>query len=285
MGTAGNAQPSSALYFNQSPAGLKGTVFAPGVISLPDRLEFGSIYSKDGSEFYYGLDINGKAETHFRKFENGKWSEPVVLLSHKEYSFNDPFLTPDEKRLFFISDRPINGEGPKKDYDIWYIERTASGWSPPVNAGPNINSPRNEYYTSFTKSGSIYFSSYINGAEGSDDYDIYTCAFKEGKFQKAVRLGPEINSTGYEGDVYVDPNETYLIFCSNRPGTIGRGDLFISYRRPDGTWTPCRNMGKDVNSARTDYCPFVTPDGKYLLYSAESDIKWIDAKVIEMLRN
>lgn len=259
-------------------------MFAPGIISLPDRVEFGSIYSQNGKEFYYALDINGKAEIRFMKFENNKWSEPVPLMVHNEYSYNDPFLTPDEQRLFFISDQPMNGEGAKKDFDIWYIERKATQWSKPVNAGPNINSSRNEYYTSFTKIGAIYFSSNVNGAEGSEDYDIYTCRYANGAFQPAVRLGPAVNTPGYEGDVYVNPDETYLVYCSNRPGTFGRGDLFISYKNPDGSWTPAINMGKEVNGERTEYCPFVTPDGKYLLFTAKGDIRWIDAAIIGKLK-
>jgi hypothetical protein len=271
-------------YFGQEPAGMTWSTFAPGIISLPDRVEFGSIYSKNGKEFYYAIEINGKAEIRFMKFENNKWSEPAQLIVHNEYSYNDPFFTPDEKRLFFISDQPMNGEGPKKDYDIWYIERNGTQWSKPVNAGPKINSPKNEYYISFTKTGAIYFSSNINAAEGTEDYDIYTCRQTNGVFQTAVHLGPAVNTTGYEADVYVDPDETYLIYCSNRPGTFGRGDLFISYKNADGTWTPSKNMGKEVNGDRTEYCPFVTPDKKYLLFTANGDIRWIDAGIIEKLR-
>jgi len=251
---------------------------------MPDRVEFGSIYSKDGKEFFYSIEVNGKAEIRYMNMENGKWSEPRQLMVHGQYSYNDPFLTPDERRLFFISDQPMSGEGPKKDFDIWYIERQGSGWSKPTNAGPKVNSPRNEYYVSFTKTGAIYFSSYRNGAEGTEDYDIYTCPYVKGKFQDAIRLGPTVNTAGYEGDVYVDPDETYMIYCSNRPGTYGRGDLFISYKNPDGSWTPSKNMGKEVNGERTEYCPFITPDRKFLLFTAMDDIRWIDASIVDKLR-
>jgi WD40-like Beta Propeller Repeat len=278
------AQDHGTTYFGQQPAGSSWSTFAPGTISKPDRLEFGSIYSKDMKEFYYAIEINGKAEILYRKLENNKWSEPIPLLNHPEYSYNDPYLTPDEKRLFFISTQTMNGQGPKKDFDIWYVERNGTKWSKPINAGPNINSPKNEYYVSFTKTGAIYFSSNINGAEGTEDYDIYTCRFVNGQFQKAERLGPAVNTTGYEADVYVNPDETYLIYCSNRPGTFGRGDLFISYKNADGSWTPSKNMGKEVNEERTEYCPFVTPDGKYLLFTAKDDIRWIDAGIIEKLK-
>lgn len=70
---------------------------------------------------------------------------------------------------------------------------------------------------SFTKKAAIYFSSNIDSPEGMDDYDIYTCAYENGKFKPGVRLGPVVNTKGYEADVYVDPNETYLIYCTNRP--------------------------------------------------------------------
>lgn len=279
-----SAQDPKTQYFGQAPAGTTSSLFAPGTISLPDRLEFGSIYSKDGKEFYYAIEIDGKAEILFRKFENNRWSEPVQLVTHKEYSYNDPFLTPDEKRLFFISNQAMDATGPKKDYDIWYIERQGKTWSKPINAGKAINTPKNEYYMSFTRTGAIYFSSNVNGAEGSDNYDIYTCRYENGEFKPAVRLGSAVNSPAYEADVYVDPNETYLIYCTNRPGTTSRGDLFISYKNTDGSWTQSKSMGKEVNGPKTDYCPFVTPDGKYLLYTAEADIRWIDAGIIEKLR-
>ena len=278
------AQDTKTQYFGQAPAGTTWSVFAPGTISLTDRVEFGSIYSQDGKEFYYAIEINGKAEILVRKLESNKWSEPVRLVSHNEYSYNDPFLTPDEKRLFFISNQPMEGVGPKKDYDIWYIERQGKNWSKPINAGKAINTPKNEYYMSFTKKGAIYFSSDINSPEGMDDYDIYTCAYVNGEFKPAVRLGPAVNTTGYEADVYVDPNETYLIYCSNRPGTFGRGDLFISYRNADGTWTQSKNMGKEVNGEKTEYCPFVTHDRRFLLFTAEGDIRWIDAGIIDKLK-
>ncbi len=278
------AQDTKIEYFNQAPPGTTWTVFAPGVISLPDRVEFGSIYSKDGKEFYYAIEIAGKAEILFRTLENNKWSEPKQLLAHHEYSYNDPFLTPDEKRLFFISNQSMDGVGSKKDYDIWFIERQGKNWSKPVNAGKAINTPKNEYYMSFTKTSAIYFSSNVNSAEGADDYDIYTCRYENGEFKPAQRLGPGVNTSGYEADVFVDPNETYLIYCSNRPGTFGRGDLFISYKNADGTWSQSKNMGKEVNADKTEYCPYVTPDGKFLLFTAHGDIRWIDAAIIEKLR-
>lgn len=110
-------------YFNEIPPDTRPKVFAPGRISKDNEFEFGAVFSNDRTEFYYGVEISGKAETRMMKFKNGIWSSPVTILSHEVYSYNDPFLTLDNKKLFFISDRPLSGSGPKKDYDIWYVER------------------------------------------------------------------------------------------------------------------------------------------------------------------
>ena len=137
-----SAQGSDPKYFNELTPNTTPKIFGPGKISMENEFEFGAVFSNDRTEFYYGVVINGKAETRAMKFENGNWSQPVKILFHEIYSYNDPFLTPDNKKLFFISDRSLTGTGPKKDYDIWYIERQGSRWSEPNNAGKNITRTR-----------------------------------------------------------------------------------------------------------------------------------------------
>lgn len=273
-------------YFNQLKPGFTSQVFAPNIISTQSESEFGSFYSKDGKEFYYAVqDKNGKAETRVITLVNGAWSNPAALLRHDVYSYNDPFLSPDESRLYFISDQPLTGYGPKKDFDIWYIERNGDRWSEPVNAGPEINSVKNEYYSCITQNGTLYYSSNVQASEtGKDNYDVYAAKFQYGKFQKAVRLESPVNTPAYEGDVFVAPDESYLIVCSDRPGGYGAGDLYVCFKKSDGTWGEAKNLGKAVNEDRFQYCPIVTHDGKYLLFTSKDDIRWVDAKVIEALR-
>lgn len=273
-------------YMGQQPPGNTPVVFAPNFIST-EEYEFGSIFNAAGTEFYYGVDVGGNSEIRFSKLVEGAWAKPEVLLSHSEYGYNDPFLSPDENRLYFISRMPPEGVGPQKpDHDIWYIERTGSGWSDPINAGPNINSDGNEYYISFTQNGTMYFSSNVNAPTDRkrSDLDIYYSAFVDGGFQPPIAVGSAINTAAYEADVYVDPAETYLIFCSTRSGGLGRGDLYISFKQPDGTWTKARNMGAVINSRQHELCPFVTIDGQYFFYTSDEDIYWVSANVIKQLR-
>lgn len=282
--TASNAQAPDPKYFKQALPGKTPAVFAPGVVSMPNQFEFGAVYSKDRGEFYYGVEINGKAETRMMKYEKGIWTLPVKVLVHDTYSYNDPFLTPDEKKLFFISDRALDGKGPKKDYDIWYVERQGSKWSEPINAGKNINSAKNEYYISFTSSGKMYFSSNIADKAGANNYDIYSSEFRSGTFQPSAKLSASVNTQAYEADVFVSPDESYLVFSANRPGGLGNGDLFVSFKGADGKWTESRSLGNSINTETDDFCPYVTADGKYLFYASRGDVYWVSTEVIEKLK-
>lgn len=278
------AKQPDPKYLNELPPGTTPRVFASGKVSTEKEFEFGAVFSNDRSEFYYGVEINGKAETRMMKFENGNWSQPVKILVHEVYSYNDPFLTPDGKKLFFISDRSMTGTGAKKDYDIWYVERQGEGWSEPKNAGKNINSDKNEYYISFTKTSKMYFSSNTQDNERKNNYDIYSSDMKNGEFQPSVKLGPGINTSFYEADVFVAPDESYLVFAANRPGGLGSGDLYISFRKPDGTWTPSKSLGNTINTETDDFCPYVSPDGNYLFYASRGDIYWVSTEVLRKLR-
>lgn len=130
---------ATGAYMGQEKPGTTPKIFAPNFIST-EEYEFGSVFNSDGTAFYFGVDVGNYSEIRYSNLENGKWSKPKVFLSG-EYSYNDPFLSPDENRLYFISRRPLDGVSAKKeDHDIWYVEREKEGWSAPINAGTNINS-------------------------------------------------------------------------------------------------------------------------------------------------
>ncbi len=272
-------------YLEQKPPSLSPEIFAPGLISKNTESEFGSVFNKEATAFFYGVDLDGRTEIRYSELMGNRWSEPRTILSHEKYGFNDPFLSPDEKRLYFISERALDGLGAKQDHDIWYVEKEDNEWSEPINAGPNINSNRNEYYISFTQTGTMYFSSNkITSEKRQNDFDIYSSKSIDGEFQKAITLGDSINTVNYEADVFVDPEEAYIIFCARRPEGLGRGDLYISFKNTDGTWTKSINMGDKINTENHELCPFVSKDGNYFFYTSNQDIYWVSSEIIDELK-
>ncbi|MFD2034031.1 amidohydrolase family protein [Belliella marina] len=285
LGHVGSESDNDMTYFGLSPPGNEPEIFAAHQISKPDRHEFGSVFSKDGKEFFFGIDTEGKAEIWSSKLSNGVWTDAEVVLTHKDYSFNDPMLSPNEDRLYFISDMALNGYGEKKDYDIWYVERLREHWSAPKNIGSPINTVANEYYISFGNDGSMYYASNFNSErKDSKNFDVFRSASVNGKYQNPIKLKSKINTKYYEADAFVASDETYLIFSSIRENGYGQGDLYISFKDQEGNWTEAKNMGSEINNEHHQLCPFVSKDGKYLFFTSNKDIYWVDAKIIEKYR-
>lgn len=282
MSSCNRSDIQKLQYIDDARPALIPKVFAQGVISTEDGAEFGSVFSKDGSEFYYGVDLEGRAEIRYTKLDNGKWNTPQRIIYDDKFSYNDPFLSPDETRLYYISDMPKNSKDTINDYDIWYSIKEEDQWSAPINAGTEINTDRNEFYISFTEGGAMYFASHRGKElERTHDLDIYRSEYKQGAFQTPEKLSSAINSRGYEGDVFIAPDESYIIFSAARRSGLGKADLYVSFKDESDNWTQAVIMGEPISSANHEICPFVTRDGKYFFYTSNQDIYWVDAEVIQ----
>ncbi len=244
-----------------SPANLK--TFAEGTITGED---FGLALAGDGKTIYFARRNADRSSAHIylSRQENGKWSAPQVAEFSGQFFDNEPFFSPDGTKLFFASMRPIEGTTAKKDVDLWVLEKTANGWSAPKHLGEPVNSGSYDNYPSVSKNGNLYFGSEREGGRGA--VDLYRARFENGKYLTPENLGPTINSDKHDADPYIAPDESYLIFSSSRQGSLGEGDLFISFRNGND-WTAPRSLGPKVNSTKWDYGQVVSGDGKWLYFS------------------
>jgi len=271
-------------YLGQKPPGIVPEIFASGIIST-DRTEFGNTFSPDGGECYFTRFLGEKnlAAIMSTKRINNRWTLPQIVPFSGEYSDMDPILSPDGKKLYFSSNRPLEGEGrPKDDYDIWVVTRTESGWSKPVNLGSPPNSDKDEFAPSVTRDGAIYFASNREGGLGQMDF--YCSRWKEGKYGEPENLGEAINTKYREGDGFISPDGKVFIFSAFIPGNSGSGDLYIARQDGTGKWTQAENLGSGISSEGNEFTPVVTADGKYLFFASDrtgnDDIYWVDMRSV-----
>lgn len=210
------------------------------------------------------------------KKKNGIWQKPEITNFSGNYKDLEPFLSPNQLKLYFASNRPIKDFVTEpKDFDIWYVERENlnTEWSKPQNIGQPINTEYNEFYPSIAENNNIYFTSDAPNSKGKDD--IFFSKWNSNKYQNPISLSESINTGGYEFNAFIAADESYLIFSSyNRKDGLGSGDLYISYLNEDNTWSVSKNLGKNFNSKYMDYCPFVDSSTNMLYFtSRRSTIK------------
>jgi len=270
-------------YFGLSYPGKTPQMFSPEIVST-SRNERDFTISPKGNIMFYSLVLPAKnlSVILYLNFDGFFWSEPEVASFSGQYSDLEPSYSPDGNKLFFISKRPV-GNQEKTDYDIWYIENTEKGWSSPINFGAPVNTEEDEYYPSMAANGNLYFTA-KNDSSGSED--IFVSRFENGSYSQPENLGETINTSLFEFNAYIAPDESYIVFSSwGREDGLGGGDLYISYKNADGTWTEAKNLGSTINSDRLDYCPFVTHDGKYLFYTSQKENKTFKTKTRKKMVN
>ena len=292
-------------------------LFAPNLISTANY-ESTMAFTSDGKELYY--TFGDPSQTYmsivYIKQINGKWTKPETCSFSGRTSFKDknPFISPDNSRIYFASNRPINDTSDVNDnFDIWYVERSKNDWINPIRLDTIINTTDNEDCPSVTSSGTLYYSAKYKSGIGS--YDIYYSKLLNEKYSKPVLLDTIINSASSESYATISADEELLLFSSSKykKGEFGH-KLYVSFlNKENTTWTSPAIFDLNIQSDNWDYAPRLSHDNKYLFFSSYrsewnkpfndkkpsyeeimwltknpenggSDIYWVKATIIEKLR-
>ncbi|MFC2139811.1 TolB family protein [Bacteroidota bacterium] len=256
-------------YFGQTPTGSTPQLFAPGIVSTGAN-ELNICFSPAGDEMFYF--VTGPAfEPRIilsSRIENGIWTQPAELPFYdKDRTDSYPFITPDGKKIFFNSSRPYEGmpetTGHHRHSEIWFVEKNISSWGQPQKIDFGGEYRGIGTFPSVSSSGNIYF----NATFDRNVSDIYYSKYENGIYSTPERLSDAVNSDARDFHPYIAPDESYLIFDSQRAeDSFGRQDIFISFRDDDGNWTKAVNIGDKVNTPNLELRPYVTFDGKYLFF-------------------
>lgn len=274
-------------YLGQTPPGETPEIFAPGLISSTNHEHSAPVFSPDGNEVYWSAFVGSNQYIYYSRAVQGKWSSPKVAPFSGTYSDGGPCFSPDGNRLYFYSQRPLPENGEVLYDDVWYLEKTKTGWGEPKNLGLSTMSKREKWIfsPSLSHKGNLYLTGALNG------HGVFSIHQEGDHFGTPVALDPKINSNYYNFNwtPFIAPDESYLIFSSKRSDSYGFNDLYISFRRENGIWSTPQNMGSQINNGKQVRFPSVSPDGKYLFFTREGpygfdDVFWVDAGIIGVLK-
>lgn len=194
-----------------------------------------SVVSKDGLTMYFtrnnfmdgrkGKDEEGIIRLKIYSAENinGMWTNITELpFNSDSYSVAHPMLSPDGKRLYFVSDMP----GSLGESDIFMTEIIGDGtYGPIVNLGKNINTMARETFPFITKDGVLYFSS--DGHQGLGGLDVFATKIAFDDYdQPVVNVGRPINSPNDDFSFIYNIEDKTGYFSSNREGGMGDDDIY-----------------------------------------------------------
>jgi len=157
---------------------------------------------------------------------DGEWTDAEeVSFNSDKYSTGHPALSPDGKKLYFVSDMP----GTIGQTDIFVVDVLGENtFSEPRNLGPEINTERKEMFP-FVNDKKLYFSS--NGHVGLGGLDVYEVAYTEEEgFQEVKNVGQPVNSNLDDFSYIVNEESQKGYFASNRASGKGDDDIY-SFKR------------------------------------------------------
>ena len=280
-------------YLGQPEPGDKPLMFALDIVSTRHMIHGDVVFTPDGREAYWSgsYPAPGSDELEYQiltmKQEQGIWGAPrLAPFCRMGYQDDCPFITPDGKRVFFLSRRPLEPGGPLADREnIWTAARKGDSWGEPEYLGDAINSLQVHWQVSTDLEGNLYFGG--QDPEGKMMGDIFVSQPDGGRFSKPEKLGPAISSADHEHSPTVAPDGSYIIFSRASQQRVQLG-LFISFRAKDGRWGDAICLNEVIGCPTASQCTSLTPDGKYLFYISwgfdEWAAYWVKSDFIEKLR-
>lgn len=186
--------------------------------------------------------------------------------------YDTPTFSIDGNTLFFVGGKRVPGR-----YIVWQSTRkSGGGWAEPT---VYIAAHYPLYNFMPTASGTFYAGSRVHSDTSRHDMDI--SEFKISPGDTTIRsLGEPINTKGFDGDFFVAKDESYMIVSTNETKDF-ESELWISFRKPDGSWSAMLSLGPEINSGLAHrWGQYVSPDGRYLFYSTghspkDCHIAWV----------
>ena len=194
------------------------------------------VFTKDGNTMYFCRTNEKKVKLPHEKVANiklykaekvdGKWTNITELPFNSDaHSCGHPSLSPDEKKLFFISDMP----GTIGMMDIFEVDILEDGtYGEPRNLGNKINTPKREMFPYMSEYNTLYFAS--DGHLGLGNLDVFSSQIEESEYSTPKNLGSSVN-TGLDDFAFVINEATDKGFLSSNRSGSASDDIYYFKRK------------------------------------------------------
>jgi len=245
-----------------------GELVGSGTISTGLQ-ETSAALTPDGNTLYFmRSDFAERDDTILVSHrEHGHWGAPQVAAFSGQWHDSEPCLSPDGRRLYFVSNRPVWPGGAPLTTEmgghrfagtnLWFVQRQPDGsLGAPVHVDGALNDGAMIYNPSVAANGDIYFSAHRPDSGAA--YQIYVARRTAQGYAAPQRV--ELGDVAHNRmDPAIDPRQRFLIYAGNEGDSLGSADLYIAFRQPDGRWGKPLHLPGEVNSAALENAPSLGP--------------------------
>jgi flagellar motor protein MotB len=186
---------------------------------------------------------------------------PNINSSYLEYS---PFIAVDGLSLIFT--RNIQRKNDFIGQEDFYISLADSLGFRPATPIESLNTGGNEGAFALSSNGKYIVFTACDRKDAFGGCDLYYSIFMDGEWTIPVNMGHKVNSAGWDSQPTLSADGRTLYFSSNRKGSIGAADIWMTYRNENNAWVTPFNLGSEINSTGSDETPFLHADGQTLYF-------------------
>lgn len=180
-----------------------------------------------------------------------------------------PVITADGRRLY-IGRYPYEGNiGAPEREDIYVSDLQKDGtWGPMQNVGRPLNNEGSNFLISITPDGNTVLLGNLYRRDGSPGGAGVSVAYRIADgwtIPSPVYISQYYNRSRFS-EMSLDPSGRVLVMAIQRDDSRGEKDLYVSFKRQDGSFSEPRNMG-EINTWGGEMSPFVAADGKTMYFA------------------
>lgn len=212
-------------YLGQEPPGLEPEIFAPGLASTGENEAIAFFYPNERSVYFSGKWASPQRSLHFTQEIDGQWTPPRLISLSGKTDFAS-FVTAFDGKLYFNTTWPLptNQDTGDRNWNIWFVEPTQTGFDEPQALPPTVNTKANEICPSIAADGTLYYCA--ENENGFGKVDVLFSRWADGEYSELENLGASINTEFNEWDPFIAPDQSYILFLSDRPDSYGDNDIY-----------------------------------------------------------
>ena len=225
------------------------------------------VHDIDPNYKYNILYLIGQGYQYGLEFENAidYYNRYVQKLQQNTRRSGEDFTSPTEvQRRIYECQNGIEYVNAPRDYII-------------ENMGPSINSEWDDFAPVVTANEAFmaFTTRRQDGNSNGDVFDdmlyyedVFYSNKSGGSWQPAQNIGPPVNIIYHSSNLAISADGTQLYLYKSQNG----GDIFLSEKNPDGTWSEPVALNENINSTFSENSVSISPDGNTLYFSSDRPI-------------